>query len=111
LESYQIEAFKCADKGAMLLSGTSRRFAALLNLVSIAGIADMAGLAAGSTRSRMTRPPDHSGATAWQTIGDIAEELARLRYVSNATLNFRRRQCNPLCFVSAIQYASEVGSR
>jgi hypothetical protein len=38
LESYQIEAFKRADKGAMWLSGTSRHFGAL-----------MAGLAAGST--------------------------------------------------------------
>lgn len=31
--------------------------------------------------------------------------------LTNATLNFHRRQCNPLCFVSAIHYAGEVGSR
>jgi hypothetical protein len=55
----------------------------------------------------------HLGSTAWRS-GDIAEELARLRYVNQRDAkfsNFRRRQCNPLCFVSAIQYASEVGSR
>jgi hypothetical protein len=36
-------------------NGTSRHFAALRNFVAIGGIADMAGLAAGSTRSRMTQ--------------------------------------------------------
>jgi hypothetical protein len=30
---------------------------------------------------------------------------------ASAALNFRRRQCNPLCFVSAIHYAGEAGSR
>ena len=36
--------------------GTPRHFAALRNLVRYRGIGDMAGLAAGSTRSRMTQP-------------------------------------------------------
>jgi hypothetical protein len=33
-------------------------------------------------------PPDHSGATAWQPIGDVAEELARLRYVNQRDAKF-----------------------
>jgi hypothetical protein len=39
--------------------GTSRHFAAPRSLVAFGGTTDMAGLAAGSTRSRMTlnRPP------------------------------------------------------
>jgi hypothetical protein len=41
-------------------NGTSRHFAALRNFVAIGGIADMAGLAAGSTRSRMI----HTGSRA-----------------------------------------------
>ena len=39
----------------MSVHGTSRHFGALRNLVAFGGIADMAGLAAGSTRSRRTQ--------------------------------------------------------
>ena len=38
--------------------------------------------------TRRRYPPDHSGATAWQSIGDIAEELARLRYVNQRAAKF-----------------------
>src|SRR5712671_3604532 len=61
--------------------GTSRRFAALRNLIVTGGIADMAGLAAGSTRSRMTRrrhvrpfPNDGSiryNCRNWEPRGDM----------------------------------------
>jgi hypothetical protein len=33
-------------------------------------------------------PPDHSGATAWQSLGDIAKELARLLYVNRRDAKF-----------------------
>ena len=59
--------------------GPSRKFAAPRNLVSIGGIADMAGIATRSTRSRMTQA-GHGGTDSFDDlVGAGGEGIASVR--------------------------------